>query len=328
MSPIINLNKRKYDNKGKFIQQVNLDILYYSIIKANKLGPFKSKNAAYRAANKIYFETTNHKINTATIQSYAVKLKWYINARNGRIPFNNEEFILAATKIHGSKFDYTKVNYKTKHDKIKIRCTICDFSFEIRAQSHLLGNDCKKCIYKRLPQNNILPIHVYENKCKKKHNNRYKYFQDFSGFKNKIQIQCTICNNKFYQYAGSHASGSGCPHCKMSKGEWKIFDYLTNHNIKFESEKTFPNLKRKCYLFVDFYLPDYNLAIEFDGPQHYQEFKNFCEKDDFIRLQESDRIKEKYFRNNQIKFIRITDINKINKYLDFTIFNILPEDGI
>ena len=49
--------------------------------------------------------------------------------------------------------------------------------------------------------------------------------------------------------------------------EDKILEFL---NIKYEEQKTFEGLKYIGKLRFDFYLPDYNLCIEFQGKQHYE----------------------------------------------------------
>lgn len=62
---------------------------------------------------------------------------------------------------------------------------------------------------------------------------------------------------------------SYCPKCskKASKGERKIMEYLDSQNIPFIKEKVFDWSNRKRY---DFFLPDFNLLIEYQGKQHYE----------------------------------------------------------
>lgn len=58
----------------------------------------------------------------------------------------------------------------------------------------------------------------------------------------------------------------------MSKGEQLIYDILIENNLVFEQQKTFNNCinpKTNKKLRFDFYLPDYNCCIEYDGEQHY-----------------------------------------------------------
>ena len=55
---------------------------------------------------------------------------------------------------------------------------------------------------------------------------------------------------------------------KVSKGEKKIINFLNEHNITFEREKTFSDCRGRTGrqpLRFDFFLKDYNILIEYDG---------------------------------------------------------------
>lgn len=64
--------------------------------------------------------------------------------------------------------------------------------------------------------------------------------------------------------------------CKIiSHGEEKILKILKNANIKYETQYTFKdciNVKTSRKLRFDFYLPDYNCCIEYDGQQHFLDY--------------------------------------------------------
>ena len=59
-----------------------------------------------------------------------------------------EEFIEKAKKIHGNKYDYSKVNYKSKQKSIIISCPIHG-EFSQLPQNHLRGSGCPKCAVKK-----------------------------------------------------------------------------------------------------------------------------------------------------------------------------------
>ena len=96
---------------------------------------------------------------------------------------------------------------------------------------------------------------------------------------------------------------SYCPKCsqKASKGERKIINLLSGNNIEFIKEKVFDWSDKKRY---DFYLPDYNLLIEYHGRQHYEEIPNF-----FLPLREQqaiDSFKEKVARSKGFDYLIIS----------------------
>lgn len=106
-----------------------------------------------------------------------------------------------------------------------------------------------------------------------------------------------------------------CGCCQGSYYSTKIQDILSQSKIKYTLEKTFPNCvnpKTNYYLRFDFYLPDYNCCIEYDGEQHYKEV-DFC-SDTLQDRQYRDNLKNQYCLQNNIRLIRIPywDKTKIN----------------
>lgn len=118
---------------------------------------------------------------------------------------------------------------------------------------------------------------------------------------------------------------SGCPKCanKMSKGETIIYDYLKQNNIEFIKEATFKDCKDKQPLPFDFYIPNKNICIEYDGIQHFQpvNFGGDATNDkiyqQFLITQKHDQIKNSYCLQNNISLIRISykDKNNIQQIL-------------
>ena len=96
-----------------------------------------------------------------------------------------------------------------------------------------------------------------------------------------------------------------CGHDNISIGEQKIIEILSSNNIKFDQQKTYPDLigKNNMPLRFDFYLPEYNRLIEFDGIQHYKERTIFS--DSLEEIQKRDLIKNNYAISNNIELVRI-----------------------
>ena len=76
-----------------------------------------------------------------------------------------------------------------------------------------------------------------------------------------------LCNTTFkvspYQFI-ARSNKKYCPKCYLNKshGEVLIADFLNKNNIKYEKEKTFPDLMFSRF---DFYLPELNIIFEFDA---------------------------------------------------------------
>jgi hypothetical protein len=108
-----------------------------------------------------------------------------------------------------------------------------------------------------------------------------------------------------------HASNTydfRCPSCAFSKGEKRISEILTIHHILNEPQKTFDGLigLGGGLLSYDFYLPDHNLLIEYQGEQHEKIIKGFHNsKKDFEKQLEHDRRKKQYAINKNINLLEI-----------------------
>ena len=94
--------------------------------------------------------------------------------------------------------------------------------------------------------------------------------------------------------------------CAKSKGEEKIISLLLEMQIPFITQKrfdscVFPETNRQ--LVFDFYLPEQNLLIEYDGEQHFHETRN--DRYDFQKLQKRDAFKNQWCVDNNIPLIRI-----------------------
>lgn len=74
--------------------------------------------------------------------------------------------------------------------------------------------------------------------------------------------------------------------------------------MRYEREKQFDGCSDKRLLSFDFYLPDHDVLIEFDGTQHYSRDKCF-DLDDFENIVRRDRIKNKWAEENGYYLIRI-----------------------
>ena len=222
-----------------------------------------------------------------------------------------ENFINLSKKIHKNKYDYSKVDYKNNLKKIKIIC-VTHGEFEQIPKNHLKGQGCPKCA-----KNKILTTKEYIEKCKKVHNNFFNYQKvNYINSQTKILIVCPI-HGEFKQKAGNHLYKKyGCPICKESKGEKNISTILNNKNIKYIRQYKFYGCKNKLQLPFDFYLPEYNICIEYDGKQHFVPVEIFGGINNFKQTINNDKIKTEYCKENNIQLIRIKYNEKIGEKIN------------
>ena len=140
----------------------------------------------------------------------------------------------------------------------------------------------------------------------------------------KLKVQCPKGHE--YEVSWGHFNNGGrCPVCNSSRGEKRISLFLKENNINYEAQKSFKECSYKRMLPFDFYLPDYDICIEYDGQQHYNiiDFSGKNQKraeEQFKQTRIKDNIKTQYCLDNNIKLIRIP-------YWDFkNIENILKQE--
>lgn len=234
---------------------------------------------------------------------------------NGGYRQTKEEFIEKAIKKHGLKYDYSLVEYVNSNTKVKIICEEHG-EFSMLPSNHIIGQKCSSCsgVKKKNSEDFIKEARI-------KHGDIYDYSKsEYKNNKTKLKIICKK-HGEFLQTPKDHLNGNGCVYCKsVSKGEDYLTTIFNNIGIFYERQKRFENCKglsgRK--LPFDFYLPDFNILIEYDGRQHQESISKFGGDNYLEIINKNDNIKNIWSKENNIELIRIKWNNKeedINKML-------------
>ena len=206
------------------------------------------------------------------------------------------------------KYVYNFDGYRNNESIISINCKIHGW-FKMKASNHLFGQECKNCSHM------IYTNKEFVVKCSQVHNYYYDYtLVDYKGYKSKISIICPK-HGIFIQNARTHLRGHGCSLCRISKGELKIQSFLLNNHIIYDRQKKFEECFYKYKLSFDFYLPIYNVCIEYDGQQHFESIKFFGGDENLEKQKRRDFIKDSFCKKNNIKLYRIKYDDDIDKKL-------------
>ena len=83
------------------------------------------------------------------------------------------------------------------------------------------------------------------------------------------------------------------------------------------------HIMRSITILPDFYLPEYNIAIECQGKQHYESKDCFGGEEEYIEIVERDLVKHNKCIENGISIIYYTNLKEgiVNKFLNETVFN-------
>lgn len=214
-----------------------------------------------------------------------------------------EEFTRRSKEKFGDDtFDYSNVKYKNNSTKIILKCNKCGYIFEQEPFLHLNGLGCPKC-------NHQIKVTAEEfiNRAKKIHGDLYDYSKvEFKTLRTNVIIHCNRCGKDFLQKPIKHLQGHGCIHCSRSHMEEAMSIALKENKINFEEQKMFDWMGKQK---LDFFLPDYNIAIECQGGQHYQSVKIFGGEKGLLKRKVLDNRKKKLCKENGVNIIYYSNVN-------------------
>ena len=251
----------------------------------------------------------NQELEIICPNGHNIKMSWKRFENGRRCPHCSErswinrkkniEYINEIISKEGYKF---LEEYTTAKTKMKCSCPNGHI-FEINWNNFKNGKRCPLC-------NRENKSFSYEQVKEIVSKENYKLIsKEYKNSKEKIELKCS----KGHIYSATFDSfkrGKRCPHCISSKGENKVKEVLINNNIEYIQQYKFKDCKNINALPFDFYLPKYNIAIEYDGEQHYK-IIDFGGKDkevakkEFENRKKCDNIKTQYCLDNNIKLIRI-----------------------
>ena len=213
--------------------------------------------------------------------------------------------------INEIKNNTSYVKYKCERHGIK----------KMRINNLISGKKCPICQTEYLQKLNSLPREEVKSRIESCGGTIENVDDYINNNEKNLKIHCPSCNEIFITSLSHFTQHGGqlCGNCakKESIGESKIRKYLEEHNISFEQEKWFDDCRDVKPLPFDFYIQDYNIIIEFDGKQHFDE-SHFFSHTETSTVKYHDQIKNEYCQRKNISLIRIPywEINQIDKILD------------
>ncbi len=222
--------------------------------------------------------------------------------------FMDQDFFIEKAKaIHGDKYDYSKVVYKSSKEPV---CIICKKhgAFWQKPNDHLLGHGCRKCYAEQTSvrltktEENFLAI------ANEVHKGKYDYsLMQYVNRNTPITIICKK-HGPFIQMPKAHVRGSGCPMCNNSFLEEQVTTLLRKMSIKFVPQKTFDWLTYNGTLHLDFYLPDYDVAIECQGIQHFRPVEFWGGEEGLAQTKTRDTVKRQLCEQKGIKMLYFSNL--------------------
>lgn len=215
-----------------------------------------------------------------------------------------EVVINRCKEIWGDLYDLSQiVDYKNTSSKVKIICTKHG-EFSTTINQLLQGHGCYECGLDRISDSQRIDFEEFLEMKKDVWGDTYQVKKDDYKSYQSFRVYCKT-HDFYWETIGSNfLKGHGCRHCgiTVSKGETRIEEILKDKKIKFLEQHKFVGMEYKRVLRCDFYLPEYNLVIEYNGRQHYESIDFFGGIEGLRETRKRDRLKEQYCQENQINF--------------------------
>ena len=209
---------------------------------------------------------------------------------------------------------YTKIT-----DDLEFQCIKCKGIFKRKPQVLLQTQKCPMCETKV----RLKTQESFENQLFDKFKGEYSLIGEYQGTLTPTLFRHNDCGFIFKNKPCNILQKAPCPKCKKynSKGEIAITKILQEHNVSFETQKRFDNLSN--LLSFDFYLPDKQLLIEFQGEQHFHAISHFGGEEKFKKQIENDNKKRDFCKNQNYSLLEIkyTEIENIEDILSFLWLN-------
>ena len=194
--------------------------------------------------------------------------------------------------------------YISNRTPILHRCKIHDKKWNAMPNGILRGQGCYLCRNEKISAKAYKTHEEYVNDLANV-NKDIVVIDQYIDCYTPILHRCLIDGNEWYARPVTMLQGGGCPVCSESKGERRIRLWLEKNNIEYIYQYKYEDCKDINILPFDFYLPTYNILIEYDGEQHFRPIEYFGGQEKFELQQKHDTIKNEYCKNNGIPLLRI-----------------------
>lgn len=216
-----------------------------------------------------------------------------------------KQFLQKAQARHQFVYTYPNVNVDSYKDVVTICCPQHG-TFSQRVGVHLQGAGCTKCFRQR----KRLTKEEFISRAREKHQGFYTYaYVEYRDIHTKVLVTCPT-HGEFSVEPSLHIQRTGCPKCRSSHNEKRIRQVLIEKNVVFLEQHRFDDCRSKYPLPFDFYLPQLNTVIEYDGLHHFKPVPfSGSEQESNNRFNVTvahDLIKTKYCYVNNIKLLRVS----------------------
>lgn len=210
---------------------------------------------------------------------------------------NSSSYCKEVEEISNGEYSVLGEFSSTKSKILHIH-NVCGCVWETSPSGFIIdGSRCPKC-----STNVRRTADSYRDEVAELTAEKYSVLGDFVDTKTKILHKHNECGHEWDIRPNSFLRSYRCPNCIYSRGEKAVADVLDSLSIDYTREHTFEYLGLKRY---DFFIPSLNIAIEYDGEQHFEAVEHWGGEEALKRTQESDALKNDFCDFMGIDLLRI-----------------------
>ena len=137
-------------------------------------------------------------------------------------------------------------NYKNNSTKVKVRCKLCSYEWDVLPYSLLAGNGCPKCGRQTQADKRRKSNEQFLSELKRI-NSDIVPLESYQSSKSKMKVMCSKCLKTWESTPSSLLHGNGCPYCAGNhrKTHEMFIDEMNKKHPTIEVIGTYKNAKAK-----------------------------------------------------------------------------------
>lgn len=295
----INTDRRPSRRKGKTTEQFKQELLKQLGPDYKLLTPYVNSRVKVRVKHEICGKEFEAYPGNLLKEKYGCPHCSAVKGRNKQLS-SCDVFKNRVQQAVGKEYTFLDP-YRGSLVKLRVRHNKCGHIYLTTPNNFI--NHGRRCPFCYLDDKKTTK--QVKEEIKNRFGNEFELESEYKNAKSKVQIKHNKCGHRFWVLFNSFIVRGTCPYCKQSRGEHLIQSVLTQA-FRLKPGKDFNYgyvLPNKLHL--DFYLPKYKLAIEYDGKQHQEPVSYFGGVEQFKKQQFRDSIKNTYCNDHDINLVRI-----------------------
>lgn len=230
---------------------------------------------------------------------------------------SHDEFIKELHAVNNNII--VKNRYINAKSYLHCECKVCGHIWDAKASNLLSGFGCPDCAVHQISQKQLKPNDTFINELAII-NPKVILLETYKGNKTPIEVMCKDCGHRWHampiNLLRKDGKATACPRCRRSHGEAEVAKWLDEHSIEYIPQYRFDDLVGAGgrQLSYDFYIPQYNSLIEYQGEYH-DHTVSFQSDDDFETQRLHDLRKKEYAETHDYSLILIWYYDNVREVL-------------